>query len=165
MTRDEGGGPTSTDRRRILALALFSVIMLAATAALRVWAPSPFAPRVHIRWVAGISDTQRAELERRFGLIEGRRRDDATWEYDLTNVSPSAVSALIADPAVADTHYLDRSSGQVVADAPPGTTRLSERRTAGWIHSSPFEWLMLVWVSSLLVSGVWLASAEHSQPN
>ena len=162
VTRNARAGLTGADRRRIRAFAVFSVIMLAASAVLRVWAPSPFAPRVHVRWVAGIPGAQRAELERRLALTEGQRREETTWEYDLTDLSPSAVRALTGDPAVADTHYLDRRSGQVAADAPPGTTRLRERRLAGWIHSSLFDWFMLLWVSSLVVSGVWLASPASS---
>lgn len=163
VTRDGNRALTSADRRRILAFAVFSAIMLVGSGAVRVTAPSPFAPRVHIRWVAGISDAQRAELERRFALTEGRRREDATWEYDLIDRSPSTVRALVAHAAVEDTHYLDRASGQVAVDAPPGTSRLSERWLAGWIHSSLFEWFMLLWVSSLVVSGVWLASAADAQ--
>jgi len=165
VTRDAGRELTSADRRRIRAFAVSSVIMLASSGVLRVSSPSPFAPRVHVRWAAEISDAQRTALERRFALIEGQPRENTTWEYDFSDVSPSAVRALIEDPAVADTHYIDRRSGQVAADAPRGTTRLSQRRLAGWIHSSLFDWFMLLWASSLVVSGVWLASAANSHRN
>jgi hypothetical protein len=136
-----------------------SLIMLPLAVVVRLTSPSPFAPRVHVRWATGVSDAQRAELERRYSLVQGRHRDAETWEYDLVDVAPSSVRALIADPAVADTHYLDRDRGAVQADAPAGTVPLAERRLAGWIHSPVFEWFTLFWVSSLIVSGVWLASA------
>ncbi len=139
--------------------------MLVGSATLRVSAPSPFAPRVHIRWVDDISDAQRAEHERRLALMEGQHREDTTWEYDLSDPSVPAILALTANSAVEDTHYIDRDSGQVAPDAPRGATRLSERRLAGWIHSSLFDWFMLLWVSSLVVSGVWLASAANPQDN
>jgi hypothetical protein len=129
----------------------------------RLSAPSPFAPRVHVRWADGVSDSTRAELERRFALREGRQRQGSTWEYDLTVISLAAVRQLIDDPAVADTHYLDRGNGQVADDAPPGKTRLDERWVAGWINSSLFDWFMLFWASSVVVCGVWLTSAANRQ--
>jgi hypothetical protein len=153
----------STERRRIRALAAASVVMLLATATVRLLAPSPFAPRVHVRWSDGVSDAQRAELERRFALEEGRQREAATWEYDLVDVSPSSVRELIANPSVADTHYLDRVSGEVTADAPAGTVRLAERRLAAWIHSPVFDWIIFFWASSLIVSSVCLASAADAR--
>lgn len=165
MTREASRELRSADRRRIRAFAAVSVVMLLGTATLRMSAPSPFAPRVYVRWAAGISDAQRGDLERRFALMDGRRRDGATWEYDLAELSPSAVRALVQDAAVADTHHIERGSGQVATDAPRGTTRLSQRRLASWVNSSLFDWFMLVWVSSLVVSGVWLASAAGARRN
>ena len=151
-------GVTSADRRRVRALAVASLVMLPLAAAVRVASPSPFAPRVHVRWAAGVSDAQRAELERRYSLVQGSDRGGATWEYDLVDVAPPSIRALVADPAVVDTHYLDRDRGEVTADAPAGTVPLAGRRLAGWIHSPVFDWFTLFWVSSLIVSGVWLAS-------
>ena len=46
------------------------------------------------------------------------------------DISPSSVRELIADPSVADTHYLDRANGEVAADAPWGSVRLADRRLA-----------------------------------
>jgi hypothetical protein len=157
------GALASTERRRIRALAAASVVMLLATATVRLSAPSPFAPRVHVRWSEDVSDARRTELEGRFSLLQGRQREAATWAYDLLDVTPSSVRELIADPSVADTHYLDRVSGEVAADAPPGTVRLAERRLAAWIHSPLFDWIMFFWASSLIVSGVCLASATDAR--
>jgi hypothetical protein len=137
--------------------------MLVATAMVRLAAPSPFAPRVHVRWSEDVSDAQRTELERRFSLLQGRHREAGTWEYDLRDVTPSSVRELIANPSVADTHYLDRVSGEVAADAPPGTVRLGERRLAAWIHSPVFDWIMCFWASSVIVSSVCLASAADAR--
>ena len=165
MGHADRASPADVEWRRVRLFAVASVVMLTATGMVRLSAPSPFAPRVLVRWVAGISDAQRAERERRFALTEGQRREDATWEYDLGDSSLPAVLALLEDPAVRDTHYIDRRSGLVAADAPRGTTRLSERRAAGWIHSSLFDWFMLLWVSSLIVSGVWLTSVANAERN
>ena len=137
--------------------------MLLVTVAVRLSAPSPFAPRVHVRWAEEVSDARRTALERRFSLLQGRHREAATWEYDLADVTPSSVRELIAEPSVVDTHYLDRVSGEVAADAPPGTVRLAERRLAAWIHSPVFDWIMFFWASSLIVSGVCLASPADAR--
>jgi hypothetical protein len=157
--------PHSTDRPsahsdvvKVRAFAVISVIMLSATIATRLLAPSPFAPRVHVRWAAGIAAAERESLERRFALSAGTPRDEATWEYDLTDVSRPAVEALIRHPAVADTHYLDREMARVAADAPSGSIPLAERRVAGWIQSGLFEWFMFFWAAGLIASGAWLAA-------
>jgi hypothetical protein len=169
---DAGQGLTRADRRRIRVVGVVSLTMLVGSVALRALAPSPLAPRVHVRWTDGITDSQRTALEGRFALEEGQHREDTTWAYDLTELSPAALLAFIRDPAVAGTHYIDefggywvvidRVTGEVAADAPRGTTRLGDRWASGWIHSALFEWFILFWVSSVVVSGVWLASATHA---
>ena len=133
--------------------------MLAGGAALRVSAPSPFAPRVHVRWAQDISDAQRTQTEHRHDLANGRRREGTTWEYDLVERSPSAVRTLLDDPTVADTHYIDRGTAQVTAGAPVGTTRARLQGTAGWIHSALFGWFMLFCVSAVLILGLWQTRA------
>jgi len=154
---------SGTERRRVVAFVIVSVIMLAVSGAIRISAPSPFAPRVHVRWAPGIGDAERGDLERQFALVEGRWRDGRTWEYDLVDVSPVLVQALIQASAVEDTHYIDRNPVRVADDAPPGRTRLAGRELAGWIHSSLFDWFTLLWVSSLFVSAVWLASVRDGE--
>lgn len=148
---------------KVRTLAAVSLVMLVATILMRLSAPSPFAPRVHVRWAPGVSAAERADLERRFALTAGRSRDGDTWEYDLADVSEASVRALIGSSAVADTHYLDRDTATVAPDAPPGSVRLAERQLAAWVHSSLFDWFILLWASSLIVSGVWLASPPSPQ--
>lgn len=135
--------------------------MLTCVGLVRFLAPSPFAPRVHIRWISQTSDAARSDFERRFSLLNGEYREGTTWGYDLGNASMSAVRSLLEHPAVEDTHYIDRRSGAVAADAPRGTTRLRQTGLAWWINSPLFEWFTLLWVSSLIVSGTWLASARR----
>jgi hypothetical protein len=145
-------------RFKVLALAAVSVVMLAVAIPMRFSVPSPFAPRVHIRWAPGVSAAARADLERRFGLLAGEPRDQETWAYDLADTTPASVRGLIEHPAVADTHYVDRETATITADAPSGSVRLADHRLAGWVHSPVFDWFMLLWFSSLIVSASWLAS-------
>ncbi len=132
--------------------------MLAGAIALRVWSPSPFAPRVHVRWVPGLSQDQRASLEQRFALAKGEPRDDQTWGYDLTDPSTERVGALVGDPRVADTHYIERGTARIAADAPAGTVRLGDRPLTTVVHSFVFDWFLFFCASSIIVSSVWLAS-------
>jgi hypothetical protein len=132
--------------------------MLCAVVPVRLLVASPYAPRVHVRWVDGLSDAERIALERQLLLAAGARREGTTWEYDLVNPSTQPGMALVKHPAVEDTHYIDRARGEVTADAPLGTTLLPERSAAGWIHSRWFDWFVSYWVAALFVSSVWLAN-------
>jgi hypothetical protein len=147
-----------SDRSTVRVFIAVSVLMLAGATALRASMPSPFAPRVDVRWAATIDDGQRAALEQQFSLRNGVRRDGETWEYDLVDLSTASVAALVAHPGVADTHNIDRAIGRVAPDAPAGTIRLPERRAAALVHSILFDWFLLFWASSIVVSGVWLAA-------
>ena len=155
--------PADVDRRRVRLFAVISVVMLAAAGTVRWSAPSPFVPRVNVRWSATVSDLERADLERRLALTAGQRLEGTTWVYDLRDPSPAIISAVVNHPAVDDTHHIERGVARISADAPHGTTRLDGDGPAGWIHSPLFTWFMLFWFTSFVVSGAWLATAENRQ--
>jgi hypothetical protein len=69
-------------------------------------------PRVSVRWRADTSPADRAALERRYDLRNGERDEDSvfTWRYELGDRSRANTGALLSDPAVDDTHYIDRDS-------------------------------------------------------
>lgn len=69
-------------------------------------------PRVHVRWDDRIGSADRAALERQYGLRNGAliQGTSNTWRYDLGLVSRENIRALVADPAVADTAYIDRDA-------------------------------------------------------
>jgi hypothetical protein len=70
---------------------------------------------VNVRWVPGVPDDRRTALESRYGLTEGVRDGGDTWKYTLTDLGGPNVRALVSDPAIADTHGVDRASGGLVA--------------------------------------------------
>ena len=72
----------------------------------RAWPDTPI--HVHVRWQAGIADTQRANLERRFRLEGGRRQQGDSWEYLLADTSTANIAALVQDSRVGDTAHLNR---------------------------------------------------------
>jgi hypothetical protein len=149
-----------TNRRRIRAFLIVSLVMLGAAGATRLFGPSVFAPRVNIRWSSGTSNTVRQELERRLGLVAADQRENRTWAYDLPDPSRIRIRAIVNHPAVEDTYRIDREQLTTTADAPRGRTRLARPGPAGWIHGPVFEWFIFLWLSSFLVSATWLASNQ-----
>jgi hypothetical protein len=73
-------------------------------------------PRIAVRWAASVSDSSRAQLERRYSLEDGRRDGGPEWRYQLGDRSRENIGALVRDPAVADTGYIDRA--QLTAGEP-----------------------------------------------
>jgi hypothetical protein len=161
----DGGTHTMTsmsDVRRVRIVAATCVIVLAICGLVRIVGLPSIAPRVNIRWADRVSDLERATLEQQFRLREGEHREGSTWAYDLRDPSWSMVRALIAHPAVADTHYINRRFGLVTADAPAGTTRLPPGGLSGWRDSSIVAWAGRLALSILLVSLTWLATTGRT---
>jgi hypothetical protein len=84
-------------------------VLIAVLASLRVTVSEP---RVHVRWLEGLSEGERASLERRYELRAGIPVEGtpSTWRYDLGDLSRENIRALVDDPAVADTAYIDRKA-------------------------------------------------------
>ena len=66
-------------------------------------------PRVAVRWAASVNDASRVEFERRYSLENGRRDGGPEWRYELGDRSRENIGALVRDPAVTDTGYIDRT--------------------------------------------------------
>lgn len=84
-------------------------------------------PRVSVRWQATVSSADRLAIEQRHDLRNGRQdtADDAlVWRYELGDWSRDAVAALVNDPAVADTNYINRSTYAVDEPSRTVATRL-----------------------------------------
>ena len=64
---------------------------------------------IHVRWTLAATDAQRHELESRFQLRDGSRRDGTTWTYSLTDASTGNIEALVHDALVQDTDGVDRN--------------------------------------------------------
>jgi hypothetical protein len=79
----------------------------------------PEAARIHVRWGDTVTATERADLERRFGLREGESLEENTWRYALEDDSAANIRALVQDPAAADTHLIDRTNFRLT-EPPPG---------------------------------------------
>jgi len=92
---------------------LRSVVALALAAGLLAvtpWALGSYALRVHVRWSGETTTQGREDLERQLGLAHPTELGPQTFRYLLTDSSTAGIRALVAHPAVADTHYLDRAA-------------------------------------------------------
>jgi hypothetical protein len=153
----------SRDRRQVGALALSSILVLAFIGYLNVFVPPVFAPRVYVRWKAGVSDTVRAEHERELKLMAGERYEGPTWAYDLADPSSKNIGAIVAHSSVDDTGNIDRSR-LVVTD----TTRVGRTRLHGGLsvlRDAPVvPWLTRLASSFLILSVLWLGTTGRPGP-
>lgn len=73
---------------------------------------------VHIRWAMPVSDEARPEIERRYRLSAGEEREGRTRGYYLTDLSRANIRAMVTDPAIEDTHYINRQAFRIWRTAP-----------------------------------------------
>jgi hypothetical protein len=84
----------------------------------------PRGATVNVRWRASVTESERLNAEAQFRLADGEPLGELTWRYDLVDPSPRNIRALLIDPAVADTHNIDRSNGVLDPSAPRTVRRL-----------------------------------------
>jgi hypothetical protein len=104
-------------RQRVTLAAVVAVVALLA-----LWPdhPPPAVPPdvINVRWAEGVDDARRTALEERFSLAElDRSPDPNTRVYQIGDISVDNVQAIVRDPAVEDTHHIDRST--FVVERPP----------------------------------------------
>lgn len=83
----------------------------------------PSGPRVNVRWAGDLSDDARRGLEQKHELVSPQHIEESTWSYVLPHEDRAYLAQLIDDPAVADTHGLDRA-GRTLEVPMPGYVRL-----------------------------------------
>ena len=68
---------------------------------------------VHVRWAATVTESERQRLEGIYRLTAAQVTEGRTFAYALTDVSGANVRALVLDPAVEDTHEINRTSYRI----------------------------------------------------
>ena len=85
------------------------------------WLTYEPAPRVRVLWREGLPAAQRAALERKYLLLNGRDpMSGGSLAYDLLDTSVPNLRALVAEPAIADTNDIDRNTLAVPFDVDYG---------------------------------------------
>ena len=99
------------------------------------------APAVNVRWQEDVLPETRAELERRFLLVNPRGQEGSTIRYDLLDTTWENVRALARNPAVDDTSVIEQSDYTIPFDYPYGENwmwaahRVPGLRTPGVIRA------------------------------
>jgi hypothetical protein len=63
---------------------------------------------IHVRYAPTVDDAARAAIENARHLQIVEFREQRTWGYFLTDLSADNIRGLVQDPAVEDTHHIDR---------------------------------------------------------
>ena len=108
------------------------------------WLGSQRPAYVNVRWASAIDALTQAEAEHAHGLNPRRPLAERTWEYYLTDVSPSNLERIVRDPVVEDTHFIDRDAFRIAKNAARGPYR------ARW-HARAARALDIAFRLSLLV--------------
>jgi hypothetical protein len=75
---------------------------------------------INVRWSPSVTAGRRVAIENRHGLDHGVSIGDGTWTYAVRDRTEASLLALVGDPAVEDTHGIDRATGRLVTP-PPAT--------------------------------------------
>ena len=68
---------------------------------------------INVRWAPDVAADRRHSVEQGRSLEDGVALDEHTWRYSLEDPSTANVLALLGDPAVEDTHGVDRVTGAI----------------------------------------------------
>lgn len=123
---------------RALAAATTGLVLL--TLAVAYYLTYEPAPEIRILWRAGLEPERRAELERRFLLVNPMPFEDR-FTYDLLDTSRENVETLVHERAIQDTDRVDRVGFTIPPDIPYGASwmwvahRLPVLRTPGVIEA------------------------------
>lgn len=116
--------PDATTRRYTRLRRGIGVVGAAGLASLAVayWLTVEPAPRVRILWRPETTSAQRAAQQEQYLLLNERDQlPEGSIAYDLLDVSPSNLKALVEDPAILDTNDIERHTLVVPFDGDYGT--------------------------------------------
>ena len=141
-----------------------AVVVLAALLALAALWPDHSPVRrtasVNVRWTAGLPETSRTALERRFGLTRGERTSSSSdavnvWGYHLTDLSQANVRELVRHPDVVDTNDIDRATYTVPPQAPRTDHQFLGVEYVTWLQYPGMLFLVatavLVWAIAIVL--------------
>jgi hypothetical protein len=139
------------------AVALLGVCALACYG-LAYWLTYEPAPRIRVLWRPEITPARRVALERRYRLVNPRELlPEGSLAYDLLDTSASNVEAMVEDPAIADTHDIERHTHVVRFETDYGNEWMwIADRTPGLRNRAVRRWIL---TGLILVSAAGLATA------
>ena len=148
--------PASDVRQRVLSAVGFSGL---AALAIAYWLTYEPAPAVRVRWRDDVTAEQQAALERKYLLSNGRAPMDRSIAYDLLDTRRSNIEALVHDPAVADTHDIDRENFQVPFEAAYGDRWMWVAHRTPVLRDVRIRWTLLAALGAAAIVG-WRTDRE-----
>jgi hypothetical protein len=105
-------------RRWIGAIGAMGLTLLGAA----YWLTCEPAPRIRVLWRPEVIQEQRAALERKYLLLNGRDQlPEGSIAYDLLDTSRANLQAIVNDPSILDTNDIERNSLIVPFDVEYGS--------------------------------------------
>jgi len=150
------------------ALLLGGIVLLILAGILHVTIRLTFGERaayVHVRWAPTVDEATRAAIERDRGLVPVEFREQRTWGYFLNNLSTENIRQLVRNPAVEDTHHIDRARFRV-----QGTAERGDYMNGGpaWV-ARMLEFFrrvsLLAGAAALIVGGFRIWRARQARPH
>jgi hypothetical protein len=106
---------------------------------------------VNVRWGPSVNDEDRQRLEKQYSLTRGEPREGRTWGYYLADLSRANIEQVVRDPAVEDTHQINREAFRVWRTA----SRASSPESGGPQIPRPYALLsFLLFAAGALVIGL-----------
>jgi hypothetical protein len=143
--------PATAGSRAGLRIAYIILAAAAVVAAIGIAAPGP--RRVNIRWSASTTPAQRFAAEQTIGLERPRRLEAGTWSYEVQDAA--MIQRILQQPAVDDTHYIDRDRRTLSPELPRGRARVRQLYEATVPAAIVMHWRMFA--GALLIVGLALA--------
>lgn len=145
-------------RRRLLA-----AIGLGGLAVLGIayWLTYEPAPSIRVRWRDDVTSERQAVLERRYQLSNGRAPQGRSLAYDLLDTRQSNIKALVLDPAVADTHDIDRESYEIPFERAYGERWMWVAHRIPVLRDAWVRWTLIVALAVMAIAGFRYGSAKR----
>jgi hypothetical protein len=75
---------------------------------------------IHVRWAANVDPATQEQIERTHSLLRQEFREQRTWTYFMTDVTSENIRSLVQNPAVEDTHHIDRRAFSIASTSERG---------------------------------------------
>ena len=108
---------------------------------------------MNVRWAPAVDVFTQHESERAHGLVPQREVSERAWEYFLADVSRPSIERIVRDPAIEDTHFINRATFRINGNGKRGPY------PAKW-HGPAVRALIVLFRLLMLAGGLILKSAS-----
>ncbi len=115
------------------------------------------APRIAVRWDDDLTVQRQAELESTYLLVDGVAPSPSlprSLTYTLLDTGSQNIEALVNDPDVADTHFIDRERYIVTSDAERSGRGTWAAYRVSWLRPAIVRWTLILALAVTAVFGL-----------